>query len=130
MNRYGRLAFDHWLRHRPASLASMPDPEAHFDRLGAMAEAQVIEVRDRLLGGRRPGEDLETFRLRSYRSRRQAEETVLVELVWAQPETATAANEEDDEILAAYQRRLDLGEEILGGLEDLADQAPSGSRPA
>ena len=129
MNRYSRLALDHWLRHRPASLASMADPEGYFARLGATVEAQVIDERDRLLGERRAGEDLEAFRLRSYRARRQAEETVLAELVWAEPEPVTGEGE-DDELLASYNRRLDLGEEILRGLEDLADQAPGGRPPA
>lgn len=129
MNRYSRLALDHWLRHRPASLASMADPEGYFARLGATVEAQVIDERDRLLGERRAGEDLEAFRLRSYRARRQAEETVLADLVWAEPEPATGEGE-DDELLASYHRRLDLGEEILRGLEDLAEQAPGGRPPA
>ena len=129
MNRYSRLALDHWLRHRPASLASMADPERYFARLGATVEAQVIDERDRLLGERRAGEDLEAFGLRSYRARRQAEETVLAELVWAEPEPATGERE-DDELLASYHRRLDLGEEILRGLEDLAEQAPGGRSPA
>lgn len=129
MNRYSRLAFDHWLRHRPASLASMADPEGYFARLGATVEAQVIDERDRLLGERRAGEDLEAFRLRSYRARRQAEETVLAELVWAEAEPVTGEGEDDD-LLASYHRRLDLGEEILRGLEDLADQAPGGRPPA
>ncbi|MFP5375302.1 MAG: hypothetical protein ACLGIO_00775 [Acidimicrobiia bacterium] len=130
MNRYSRLAFDHWLRHRPGALASMADPEGYFERLGEMVETQVIEARDRLLGSRRPAEDLESYRLRAYRARRQAEETVLAELVWAEPEAATAGEGDDDEILAAYHRRLDLGEEILRGLGDLADQAPGGRPPA
>lgn len=129
MNRYSRLAFDHWLRHRPASLASMADPEGYFAHLGATVEAQVIDERDRLLGERRAGEDLEAFRLRSYRARRQAEETVLAELVWAEAEPVTGEGEDDD-LLASYHRRLDLGEEILRGLEDLADQAPGGRPPA
>ena len=129
MNRYSRLAFDHWRRHRPGALASMADPQGYFDRLGEMVEAQVVGARVRLLGPRRPAEDLESYRLRAYRARRQAEETVLAEL-WAEPETATDGEREDDEILAAYHRRLDVGEEILRGLEDLADQAPTGRPPA
>ena len=130
MNRYSRLAFDHWLRHRPGALASMADPQGYFDRLGETVEAQVVEARDRLLGPRRAGEDLESFRLRAYRARRQAEETVLAELVWAAELEAAEGEGDDDEILAAYHRRLDLGEELLLGLEDLADQAPTGRPPA
>lgn len=116
MNRYGRMALDHWRTHRPAALATIADPDSHFSRLGVEVETQMGELTEQILGGQRPGEDLEAYRLRSYQARRQAEEIVLDELVWTESEPATTEGGEEDEILAASHRRLDLGSEILSVL--------------
>ncbi len=99
MNRYGRLAHDHTSQHRPKSFASMADPTGHFSSLGEEVEARITQLRDQLLGAERPGESLEDYRQRSYQARRQAEEVVLAEEVWTEPEAA-ATTPEDDETLA------------------------------
>ncbi len=129
MNSYGQLALEHWRTHRPAALASMADPEGHFDRLGTVVETQVGDLRDQILGGQRPGEDLEAYRLRSYQARRQAQEVVLGELVWVEPEPGTdSEDEEEDEVLAAYYERLRAGSEMLATLAnwggDPQDEGP------
>jgi hypothetical protein len=41
MNRYGAMAWDHWERHRPVTVASIPDPVSYFTELGAFVEAEV-----------------------------------------------------------------------------------------
>ncbi len=129
MNHYGQLALAHWRAHRPVALASMADPDGHFDRLGTMVENQVGDLRDQILDGQRPGEDLEAYRLRSYQARRRAEEVVLAELVWVEPEPVADNDEdEEDEVLAAYYERLRAGSEVLAALADWSD-GPHGEEP-
>jgi hypothetical protein len=41
MNRYGALAWEHWERHRPGELATIPDPTSFFRELGDLVEAEV-----------------------------------------------------------------------------------------
>ena len=111
MNRYGQLARDHWQAHRPAALATLDDPEDYFARLGQVAESQVRELAEEILGRRRPGENLVPFLARAGQARRQAEEMVLAELVWSEAEGDS--EDYDDEVTAAWHRRLDLGDEVL-----------------
>jgi hypothetical protein len=105
MNRYGRMAYDHISQRRPAAFASMTDPVAHFTRLGEEIESRISELRDQLLGTIGATEGLEDYRQRSYQARRQAEETVLAETVWSDPE-AKGEDEDDSEILDS---RFQLG---------------------
>ena len=44
MNRYGRLAQQHWARWRPNQLSQIPDPEDFFSMLGQQAEQQIDEL--------------------------------------------------------------------------------------
>lgn len=118
MNRYGRMALDHWRTQRPLALDSLADPDRYFTGLGEQVETQVGDLRDQILGSQRPAEDLESYRLRSYQARRQAEEVVLADLVWTEPEAASdseAADEADEELVAHYER-LRLVSELLAAL--------------
>lgn len=103
MNRYGRMAYDHASQHQPKSFASMTDPLDHFCRLGEEVENRITTLRDDLLGSPRPSETPEDYRQRGYQARRQAEEIVLAEMVWTEPEPTT--HPEDDQVLA-YRSRL------------------------
>lgn len=118
MNRYGQMAFDHWRQHRPRALASIPSPSLHFARLGEEVETRVTGLRDEILGAQRPVETLESYRLRSYQARRQAEEVVMTELVWVEAERASEPEgweDETDPELVAYYDRLDLVATTLSG---------------
>lgn len=114
MNRYGRLAYDHTRQNRPKAFAAMADPMTHFTGLGEEVQAQITDLRDRLLGHQRAGESLEDYRRRSYQSRLQAEEIVLAEEVWTPPEPAVEA--EDDDILA-YRSQLAAASRTLASLD-------------
>ena len=103
MNRYGRMAYDHASQHQPKSFASMADPTAHFAGVGEEVENRITTLRDQILGSLRPMETLEEYRQRGYQARRQAEEMVLSEMVWTEPEPAS--HPDDDEVLA-YRSRL------------------------
>jgi hypothetical protein len=103
MNRYGRMAYDHASQHQPKSFASMTDPLDHFSRLGEEVENRITTLRDDLLGSPRPSETPEDYRQRAYQARRQAEEIVLAEMIWTEPEPTS--HPEDDQVLA-YRSRL------------------------
>lgn len=111
MNRYAEMALDHWRHHRTRALAAMADPTTHFTRLGEEAETRVGNLRDQILGNQHPDETLESYRLRSYQARDQAEEVVLGELVWVEAEPGIEPEPWEDETdpeLVAHYDRLDL----------------------
>ena len=111
MNRYAEMALKHWRRHRPRALAAMADPTTHFIRLGEEVETRVGSLRDQILGAERPEETPESYRLRSYQARRQAEEIVLDELVWVEAEPGRDPEPWEDKAdpeLVAHYDRLDL----------------------
>ena len=121
MNRYGRMAYDHTSQHRPRAFASMTDPVAHFTRLGEEIESRMSDLRDRLLGTVGATESLEDYRQRSYQARRQAEETVLAEMVWTEPE-ATSEDEDDSEILdSRFQLRV-ISETLVSAARSWNDE--------
>lgn len=122
MNRYGKMAYDHASRHRPKSFSAMADPIGHFTRLGEQVESEIVSLRDRLLGPIRPDENLEDYRHRGYRARRQAEEMVLAELVWTEAEPTTLP--EDDEVLA-HRSQLALISRTLAAADRAWVQEPT-----
>lgn len=114
MNRYGRMVFDHTRQHRPKAFSSMADPAAHFTQLGEEIESRINQLRDQMLGIPVPAETLEDYRQRSYQARRQAEEMVLAEMVWTEPEPTT--HPEDDQTLS-YRSRLATASRALAFLD-------------
>jgi len=114
MNRYGRLAYDHTRLHRPKAFAAMADPVERFTTLGEEVQHQITALRDQLLGSLHPKESLEDYRQRGYQARRQAEEVVLAELVWTEPEPTT--HPDDDQILA-YRSQLAMVSRTLASLD-------------
>jgi hypothetical protein len=114
MNRYGRMAYDHASQHRPKAFASIADPIHHFSQLGQEVETRITTLRDELLGSLRPSENLEDYRKRSYQARHQAEEIVLAEMVWTEPEPTTQP--EDDEVLA-YRSQLAMVSRALASAD-------------
>jgi hypothetical protein len=116
MNRYGQLVLEFNRRHRPVACSQIPDPEAFFAEAGETIAAQISAARDEMLGPRRPGEDLEAYRRRSYQALAMAEETVLADHHLFQPEDPTPTstghsptdeeNLEDDPDLAPRYRLL------------------------
>ncbi len=104
MNRYGLLAQETWTRHAPARVAAMTDPEEFFTMLGEDAAAQIETLTQAMERDLREGMPyLERVgQLRTIR--RQAEETVLRDLVFG-----PIAQEQDPELLGRV-------EELLGRL--------------
>jgi len=116
------MAYDHASQHQPKSFATMTDPIAHFSRLGEEVENRITTLRDQLLGSLHPTETLEDYRYRGYQARRQAEETVLAELVWTAPEPTT--HPDDDQVLV-YRSQLALVSRALASADrDWTDPPP------
>lgn len=96
MNRYGRLAQDHWTKWRPNQLRQIPDPEEYFTTLGEEVEQQVEELAATLAGDDPGGEDYLEKLGRLRMARLNAESQVLAEMVLLPPEPGHPQAETDD----------------------------------
>lgn len=119
MNQYGHQLQNRHRIARPDQHATISDPDTFFSQLGDLAQSQITELRDQLLGSPRPDESLEDFRLRSYQALATAEEIVLTDLL------PTAEAEEDmtmsdDPTVASYYLRLATIDQALA---DTSSQA-------
>ena len=87
MNQYGALAWQHWMRWRPASYAAITDPAAYFTDLGEQAAGEITRLWAQLRGqeGNPPGEDYLHRVARLNALRKQAEEVVLADLILLPP---------------------------------------------
>ena len=83
MNRYGRLARDHWKSTDPGRFSQIQDPEEFFSDLGETVEFQIQDLQLHLAGPdpATPEHGLEKVG-RLNMARLQAEEVVLADLVW------------------------------------------------
>ena len=97
MNRYAAMAMTHWSRWAPTRVAAIPpaEREEFFTGLGIEVAEQITRTEEALLAAA----DLSglgylqtTGRLRAIR--RQAEDLVLAEMVWIDPEPGTDPSEE------------------------------------
>ena len=111
MNRYGRLARQHWAKWRPNQLSQIPDPETFFTDLGAEVETQIEALEIALAGEDRGGEDYleKVGRLRN--ARMTAESQVLREMVLLEPEPGHTEAEDTD---AEDSQERDLAPGVIG----------------
>ncbi len=86
MNRYGRLAHDHWKSTDPGRFSQIQDPDEFFSDLGETVEFQIQDQQLHLAGPdpATPEHGLEKVG-RLNMARLQAEEVVLADLVWLTP---------------------------------------------
>ncbi len=96
VNRYGRLAQDHWTKWRPNQLRQIPDPEYYFTSLGEEVEQQIEELATTLAGDDPGGEDYLDKLGRLRMARLNAESRVLAEMVLLPPEPGHPQAETDD----------------------------------
>jgi len=108
MNRYGQMAHDHNRQHRPDTYSQILNPDEFFAEVGEAIAAQVSQLRDQILGPPQPGEDPETYRLRSYQALATAEEMTLADHHLLQPAPAIETDEDwsDDPDLDRRYRTL------------------------
>jgi hypothetical protein len=81
MNKYAKLAMNHWAKTDPDRYATIADPQAFFQELGEQAETQIQQLAERLAGPDQPGEEYLQKVGRLNMARLQAEEAILAELV-------------------------------------------------
>lgn len=90
MNRYGAMALTHWRRWTPTRFALIEDPDSFFTRLGQDVADQITSTEESLLASADlTGLDAMARAGRLTAIRRQAEEIVLTEMVWLEPEPGT-----------------------------------------
>ncbi len=82
MNRYARLAQQHWHQTNPERVAALEEQTAFFSSLGEQVETRVQELQDQMAGPDHPGEEYLAKVGRLNMARLQAEEMALAELVW------------------------------------------------
>lgn len=114
MNKYGKLAQDHWTSVDPQRVQQIENPKAFFSDLGEQVENQIVDLQPQIAGPDKPGETYLQKVGRLNMAKLQAEEMVLHEMVWLTPdpdEEETAAEEERREALHREQRRRELDEE-------------------
>lgn len=135
MNNYGQQAMDHWRTVAPARFAEIENPQTFFDQLGERILTRVSELSSSLEGPDLPDETYlqKVGRLRM--ARLQAEEVVLSELVWIEPELSDEearaeweATRPMDEILAQWAWRVQEHPEDVATVE-IEDRALAWSLP-
>ena len=98
MNKWGKIARDHWARWLPAAYETAGDPEVFFTGLGERAQAAIEHLAGQIAGDDVPGEGYLGKVNRLAWARQQAEETVLAQMILLEPEQETLlAEEEEDE---------------------------------
>lgn len=122
MNRYGMLAREHWTTHAPSRVNQLPDPDQFFTELGEQITERISTLA-REIEAQSPAEPDYLDQVgRLTAIRKQAEETVLTELVWLTPDQveydeAEAASQE----LAELPNRAELEQRIQYLQEDQSD---------
>jgi hypothetical protein len=86
VNRYGVTAMRNWTRWWPRAYATISDPDTFFTELGEKVAAQVEELADYLAGEDQPGEGYLDQVARLFTARMVAEEIVLPQWAWPEPE--------------------------------------------
>ena len=97
MNRFGRIASDHWKKWLPKRYAALPDPEKFFSDLGEEIEEAVQEMALNLAGNDPPGEGYMQKLGRLNMARFNAESDLLREMALLEPEPGVDQDEEKDE---------------------------------
>lgn len=95
MNQYGLLARDHWIKVAPLRYAALPNPEEYFEDLGEQVQSQVDDLSQRTAGQDPVGETYLEKVGRLTMAKRQAEEIVLADLVWINPEISADGEREE-----------------------------------
>ena len=83
MNRYGRVALNHWQMWRPEAYRALPNPEDFFSTLGRTLADEIGDLAYDLEGSDTPGESYLEKVGRLNMARLMAEEKILGERVYA-----------------------------------------------
>lgn len=124
MNRYGKMARDHWMRYAPTRYAALEDPEDYFTQVGESIAAQVEQVTAQLQANL-PVDLSYLEKVGQLKAiQRQAEEVAITDQVYSvEVETGSLA-EELAELLAQLPSPSDIPrliDQINDKAEDLAE---------
>jgi hypothetical protein len=86
MNKYGQMAKKHWAENLPTRYQELSNPESFFTDLGEVAAQQIQELEMTLAGPDLPAEEYLAKLGRLKAAHAQAEEMVLADTVWLDPE--------------------------------------------
>lgn len=100
MNKYGRLAMEHWQQAAPLRVAELESPEAFFTAIGEQVMDQVVDLLPQIQGQDKPGEEYLAKIGRLNMARKQAEEIALNELVWIKEPEPGSKKEELENLLS------------------------------
>lgn len=104
---------------------SFPSPTPQGSRPASTeVEASLAELRDRLLGPPRPGEDLEHYRRRAYQARAQA-----AELTAQESAPAPSMNDTDNRSILAAPQALAAASETLAAADPSWTEDTAPTRP-
>lgn len=100
MNRYGRMAQEHWRRWLPTRYRQIPDPNSFFTTLGQQVEERIVTLSTDIAEDDPPGEGYLDKVGRLNMARLQADEIVLAEQVLLPAEPQADPDEQDHQTAA------------------------------
>ncbi len=126
MNTYGHLAMEHWREWLPTRFSQLPDPEEFFTLLGEQVSDQIQSSWSDLQRANPPSETEKADYLanvgRLNSLRQMAEERVLAEMVFLEPEKTEQDSDLDEPaghpLMDATGMPLDRGHPLWGLAED------------
>src|SRR5690625_5569174 len=81
MNKYGKLAQEHWTNVDPGRAQQIPNPREFFSNLGEQVESQIVDLQPQIAGPNKPAETYLQKVGRLNMAKLQADEIVLHEMV-------------------------------------------------
>lgn len=87
MNRYGKLAMDHWRETFPDRFSQISDPQIYFSTLGQQVATQIADLAATLSNQSAPTGDYLANLANGRNARTRAEEIVLAQQVYLSEET-------------------------------------------
>lgn len=137
MNRYARMAQRQWTAAAPGRVETLPDPAGFFADLGETLMAEVSALAATLAGPDPKDESYLTKVARLRTARREAEEIVMRQLMWAgdpgmpleQAREEWDQTSPSDEYLARWAERMQDSPDLLPATDELEQMAATWAVP-
>lgn len=137
MNRFGRMARRQWETVAPGRVEALPDPVRFFAELGETLLAEVSDLAATLAGLDPVGESYLAKVARLRTARREAEEIVMRQLMWAgdpglpleQARQEWDQTSPSDEYLARWACRMQDSPDLLPATDELEEMAAEWAVP-
>lgn len=137
MNRYGRMAERQWRALAPTRVGAIPNPSRFFTELGETVQAEVSDLASTLAGPDPVGESYLAKVARLGTARREAEDIVMRQLIWASdPDLPMEQAREEwdqtspsDEYLARWAARIQESPDLMPVTDELEAMAAEWAIP-